>query len=135
MEKTIYARKLRNQQTPHESKLWRILRAHRFAGYKFRRQYPIGPYIVDFCCPRRRLVIELDGGGHNYTDQRQVDDARDQFLYHRGFRVFRVWNNELDANSEGVQQQLFDLLQAHSPSPGSDLHRTHPLPRWGEGAG
>jgi len=107
---TQYARALRKRQTPMEIKMWAILRNRKFMGYKFYRQYPLGPYIVDFCCRRNKLVIELDGGGHNIELQRQKDIIRDEYLTSYGYRIFRVWNNELDKNEDGVMEKLAELL-------------------------
>ena len=80
-EKTrTYARALRQNQTAAELWLWKMVRAHRFAGFKFRRQVPIGPFIVDFYCHQKRLVIELDGGQHNLSDALDYDAWRSDFL-------------------------------------------------------
>jgi len=76
--------------------LWKLLRARQFSGYKFRRQLPIGPYIVDFCCLEQKLVIELDGGQHTISTQQ--DQNRDRFLNGEGFKVLRFWNNDLLEN-------------------------------------
>jgi very-short-patch-repair endonuclease len=79
------ARQLRRQQTDVETKLWFRLRARQICGVKFRRQHPIGPYIVDFCCPDRGLVVELDGGQH--TEHALSDQARTRFLEAEGYRT------------------------------------------------
>jgi very-short-patch-repair endonuclease len=82
-------RKLRRDSTPTEILLWSHLRAHRFADFKFRRQHPCGPFILDFFCPRRRLAIELDGGQH-FDDEGLAHDARrDSFIAARGITVLR----------------------------------------------
>ena len=88
------AKHLRSFQTIAERSFWYNVRAHRFAGYKFRRQHPIGPYIVDFVCLSAKLVVELDGGQH--AGQRSYDEKRDAFLSERGFRVLRIWNSHLN---------------------------------------
>jgi very-short-patch-repair endonuclease len=88
------ARNLRSNQTDTERKLWTYLRASRFKDFKFRRQHPIGPFIADFCCPSRRLVIELDGGQHG--DDSGRDRRRTLFLEAQGYRVIRFWDNELN---------------------------------------
>lgn len=95
-----YARQLRRQITYEENLLWYQLRSRRFAAYKFRRQHPVGPYIVDFACCAARLVIELDGGQHGA--QKSYDERRTQYLNEQGWRVRRFWNNELWENLEGV---------------------------------
>ena len=87
------AGELRHNQTEAEARLWSQLRAHRLAGTHFRRQHAIGSYIVDFCAPRIKLVIELDGGQH--LDQEEYDQKRTAFLESMGFQVLRFWNNEV----------------------------------------
>jgi len=93
------AGELRHEQTPAEAKLWAYLRAHRADGIHFRLQHAIGPYIVDFCAPRRKLVIELDGSQH--LEQEEYDAERTTYLESRGYRVLRFWNGDVmnDANS------------------------------------
>jgi very-short-patch-repair endonuclease len=86
--------------TEVEKKLWQILRRKQFAGYRFRRQAPIGPYVVDFFCPKAKLIIELDGGQH--ADRAEHDRRRTDFLTRAGYRVLRFWNNELNQNEHGV---------------------------------
>jgi len=106
------ARSLRKNSTPQESKLWNLLRNKDFSKHKFRRQYPIGRYIVDFCCPAKRLVIEADGGHHNEEKQRKYDKVRDNFLKSCGFKVLRVWNNEIDENLDGVADEIYYHLNS-----------------------
>ena len=86
------AGELRQNQTEAEAKLWSRLRAHRMAGVQFRRQHAIGNYIVDFCSPRRKLIIELDGSQH--LDQADYDVERTKHLEAKGYRVLRFWNLE-----------------------------------------
>lgn len=88
--KTLIARRLRKHSTVAEQKLWRYLRSRSLAGFKFVRQVPIGPYIVDFVCREKRLVIEVDGGQHAESC---VDGVRDQWLTARRYRVLRFWNS------------------------------------------
>lgn len=122
--KTIeIARKLRKTQTPLEARLWYYLRSRRFQGFKFRRQYPISNFIVDFCCLRQKLIIELDGGQHNESANQSSDIKRDQCLVSMGYQVLRFWNNDLDNNLGGVLEKIFQTLE---PSP------LTPLPK-GEG--
>ncbi len=104
------SRDLRKNQTPHEKKLWRLLRNRRFQGFKFHRQFVLDPYVVDFCCYERRLVIELDGGGHNNPIQENDDQKRDTHLCKKGFTVLRFWNHELDKNEAGVLDKIFQQL-------------------------
>jgi len=103
------AKQLRKSSTEAEKRLWRLLRAKQLAGYKFRRQEPIGSYIVDFVCFRPPLVIELDGGQHDATMQRHHDERRTAWLHAQGFTVIRFWNNQLLENEAGV---LHDILRA-----------------------
>ena len=109
------ARKLRKESTDAEKRLWLHLRAHRHVGHKFKRQQPIGHYIVDFACFDARLVIEIDGGQH--ADAARSDSIRDAWLAREGFRVLRFWNNEVLENTEGVMQEILLSLQAPSPQP------------------
>jgi very-short-patch-repair endonuclease len=100
--------------TDAERRLWYLLRAHRFAGFKFKRQIPIGRYIVDFVCLAERLIIEVDGGQHADRDS---DVRRDQWLEDQGFRVLRFWNNEVLNNTDGVLDVIVEHLGRSSPSP------------------
>lgn len=95
---TAKARNLRTNATEAEKRLWSRLQQGQF-GVKFLRQHPIKPYIVDFCCVQKKLVIELDGGQHNENEQ---DIERDQILQKAGYRVLRFWNNDVMENMEGV---------------------------------
>jgi very-short-patch-repair endonuclease len=94
------ARRLRRDSTDVERLLWGSLRSRRFEEYKFRRQHPIGRYVVDFICPSQRLIIELDGGQHALLQG--SDAARTAYLQKQGYRVIRFWNNEVLENLEGV---------------------------------
>lgn len=96
------ARELRHPLTPAEDLLWQRLRARRLRGAKFRRQVPIGPFIVDFYCHEVRLVIELDGEPHAKADQAALDAERSAWLVESGFRVLRFWNHELVHDLEAV---------------------------------
>jgi very-short-patch-repair endonuclease len=98
------AKELRSNQTPQEAELWGLLRAKRLGGNKFYRQYVIGSYIVDFCCPQKMLVVELDGSGHAIKED--DDFQRDQFLSEQGYRIIRIWNSEWNTNREGVMERL-----------------------------
>jgi len=110
--KTDFARQLRIQMTDAERRLWRHLRAHRLSGIKFKRQQPVGPFIVDFVCFQSRLVIELDGGQHFRNDH---DRIRDAWLQQRGFRVLRFWNNEVLGNLDGVVQKIMMEIGGSTP--------------------
>src|SRR6266404_2835045 len=93
------ARQLRSNPTDAEMRLWSKLRRKQIDGHRFRRQVPIGPYIADFVCLERRLVIEVDGGQHSESI---ADDARTAWLEGQGFCVLRFWNNDVLGNTEGV---------------------------------
>jgi len=103
------ARVLRRNQTPHEYKLWYWLRDKRFEGLKFRRQYPIGKYIVDFCCFEKKLVIELDGGQHNKSEQIKYDILRSKYLENQGYKILRFENSEIDENLDGVLEKIMEV--------------------------
>jgi very-short-patch-repair endonuclease len=110
------ARELRNNPTNTERVLWRQIRSWQLDGYKFRRQQPLGPYIVDFVCLEKRVVVEVDGGQHGD----QVDAERDNWLRDQGFVVLRFWNNEVLKNMDGVREVILRNLQSTpylSPSP------------------
>ena len=123
------ARALRKRMTPQEVKLWVHLRSWRKRGFHFRRQSPLDDFIVDFVCVRHRLIVEVDGGQHNFDAHASRDAKRDNHFISRGFRVLRFWNNELDRNLEGVLMAIDDALR--SPPPGL-ASLGHPPPA-GEG--
>lgn len=103
MDKRItLARNLRKNMTPQEHKLWKILRNRQFKNLAFKRQYPIGNYIVDFICKEKWLIIEIDGGQHNTPEAIEYDNNRTEYLESRGFTVLRFWNNEIDNELDGV---------------------------------
>ena len=113
-----YAKQMRHSPTPWEHELWQTLRALRFAAVKFKRQQPIGPYIVDFIALSKKLVIELDGGQH--SERTNYDARRDEFLRMNGFSVIRIWNNEWVENRAGVLEEIWRVLHHHplpNPSP------------------
>jgi very-short-patch-repair endonuclease len=102
------ARRLRKTLTDAEQALWRSLRDRQVEGCRFRRQVPIGRYIVDFACLDVGLIIEVDGGQHEIN---QADDAvRDAWLTKEGYRVLRFWNNDVLSNREGVLQKIAEAL-------------------------
>jgi len=110
------ARKLRSNPTEAEKRLWSILRRRQIDDCRFRRQAPIGPYIVDFVCFERRLVIEVDGGQH--ASQADRDAAREARLANDGFQTLRFWNNEVLENIEGVRDRIErKLLETDTPLP------------------
>ena len=115
------AKSMRSAPTEAEHRLWQVVRARRFNGFKFRRQVPVDHYIVDFLCSSRRLIVELDGSQHADSAS---DARRDAYLRAQGFHILRIWNNELFTNEEGVAEAILNAL--HSPLP-------NPSPARGEG--
>jgi very-short-patch-repair endonuclease len=105
---TLRARKLRVDLTNAERRLWYRLRDRRFAGWKFRRQVPIGPWVVDFLCKETGVVIEVDGDQH--CESRR-DKRRDADLTRRGYRVLRFWNSDVLQNPEGVLTVILSALE------------------------
>jgi len=104
-----HAKELRRNTTDAEAKLWFRLRAHRVSGVHFRRQHAIGNFIVDFCAPRRKLIIEVDGGQH--LDQQEYDQERSAFLSSKGYRILRFWNHDVLKNIESVMQEIVYTLE------------------------
>jgi very-short-patch-repair endonuclease len=107
MSLIVNARTLRKKSTDAEIKLWRYLRARRLMGLKFRRQCPLGCYIVDFICIEEKLIIELDGGQHNENRQRDYDERRTEFLNSLGFEVIRFWNNDVLMQFDVVLDEIY----------------------------
>jgi very-short-patch-repair endonuclease len=99
-------RELRRNQSDAERALWAKVRNKQFFGMKFFRQYSIGPYILDFYCPTVKLAVELDGGQHNQSDNREYDAARSEYLKTQGIDVMRFWNNEVLLDIESVLSKL-----------------------------
>ena len=119
-----HARPLRRLMTDAERAMWLQLRDRRLGGFKFKRQWTIGRYVVDFCCIEQMLIVEIDGGQHG----EERDAARTAALTHAGYRLLRFWNNQVHENLEGVLTNLLAELEREArPHPG-------PLPQAGEGA-
>jgi very-short-patch-repair endonuclease/TusA-related sulfurtransferase len=112
---TERARALRRDQTDAERRLWRRLRDRQIEGAKFRRQHPVGPFIADFCCPERGLVIEVDGGQH--AERAEADDRRTAFLVRHGYRVLRFWSNEVLQQMDAVLTRIAEALGHPHPNP------------------
>jgi very-short-patch-repair endonuclease len=106
-----YARNLRQRQTNAEKKLWYFLQNKNLDGMKFRRQVPIGDYIVDFVCFERKLIVELDGSQHDDTRIKIVDKRRTSWLEKEGFLVIRFWDNEVFENTVGVLTQIQEVAK------------------------
>jgi very-short-patch-repair endonuclease len=94
--------------TDAEKKLWRHLRARQLDSRQFRKQVPIGSYVVDFCCLKAQLVVEVDGGQHDARSAQ--DEHRTRWLNDQGYRVIRFWNNEVLQNIDGVLQEIVRVL-------------------------
>jgi very-short-patch-repair endonuclease len=124
-----FARDMRKSATPHEGRLWGLLRDRRLESFKFRRQVPIGPFIADFVCFDRRLIVELDGGQHG---ENPSDVTRDAELARRGFRVLRIWNGDLTRNRNGVLEAIYAALEDGTP-PSSGLRPPSPIKGEGDG--
>ncbi|CAM0997728.1 DUF559 domain-containing protein [Rhodanobacter sp. Root179] len=110
--KWIRARRLRNEGTDAERRLWQHLRHRQLAGHKFRRQYPLASYIVDFICVPARLVVELDGGQH--LDAVEYDRRRTEALEREGYCVLRFWNDDVLLRTEDVVGEIFRVLEERS---------------------
>src|SRR5215831_12615569 len=126
------AHRMRRALTPPEARLWVQLRGRQLGGLKFRRQHPIGAYVLDFYCPSLRLAVEVDGFSHASDDQAAHDRARDRWLRRLGVRVLRIpaWavRDELDRVLQEIDQTATRLRGS-----GGDPHRPFgPLPPWGE---
>ena len=107
-----FARKLRRNETDTEKKLWHYLRNRLLVGFKFRRQHVIKPYVVDFCCVEKGLVIELDGGQHAL--QEKQDLKRTQALNRKGFKVLRFWDDQVLKNPQQVLEVIHrELITPH----------------------
>jgi very-short-patch-repair endonuclease len=124
------AREMRANPTPAERRLWSMLRDRRMPTAKFRRQHVIAPYIVDFACIERSLIIEVDGSQHADSVS---DRQRDAYLARLGFRILRFWNNDLLENPSGVFEMIYATL--HTPHPPTALQWVPPSPLRGEGLG
>jgi very-short-patch-repair endonuclease len=103
---------LRSNLTEAERHLWQHLRHKQIVDAKFRRQFPVGPYIADFACIAAKVIIELDGGQHQ--DQHTRDAARDAYLKQQGYLVLRFWNNEAFTNTQGVLEVILKTLQSRN---------------------
>jgi very-short-patch-repair endonuclease len=121
------AKYMRANPTEAERRLWTMLRDRRLASFKFRRQVVIPPYIVDFICLERRLIVEADGSQHAESD---YDAHRDAFLRAEGFEVLRFWNNDILRNAQGVFEAIDAALKAPHPA---RLSASRPSPARGEG--
>ena len=113
------AKDLRNNPTEAENILWQYLRKSNLGGVKFRRQQPIGDYIVDFMSAQNKIIIELDGGQHNQPEEIEYDRQRDDYLVKQGFRVIRIWNKDIFNNINGVLDYILNVI--NDPAPKSKI--------------
>ena len=113
-QKRDFARQLRRRMTDAEARLWFHLRNRALRGCKFRRQYPIGPYIADFACVEAGLVVEVDGGQHADAPS---EPGRDRCLRAHGYRILRFWNNDVLARTEAVLEQIHIALGRDAVGP------------------
>ena len=102
------AKQLHRNMSPAEAKLWAHLRAHQMGNVHFRNQHAIGNYIVDFCAPRKKLIIELDGSQH--LEQQDYDEERTKYFEKHGYRVLRFWNHDVVNNTDAVLQVIWSAL-------------------------
>jgi len=109
-EKLEKCKTLRKNSTPQEIIVWSRLRAKRFHNLKFKRQYPIGKYIVDFICLDKKLIVEIDGSQHKEESQERYDKERTKYLEKLGFKIIRFWNDEVNTNIEGVFLKIEEFL-------------------------
>ena len=109
--KREFARALRSDMTDAEHTLWSYLRRKQIGGLRFRRQQPIGPYVVDFYCPAAKLVVELDGGQHTEQAHRLYDEARTQWLESEGFHVLRIANCELSSKRDVALEWIWRKIE------------------------
>jgi very-short-patch-repair endonuclease len=110
------ARRLRKTMTPQEVKVWMHLRSWRQRGYHFRRQAPRKGFIVDVVCLKHRLVVEIDGGQHNFDEHQARNNDRDETFAHSEFRVLRFWHSDVDRNLDGVLESIDQALR-EAPHP------------------
>lgn len=103
------AKELHRNMTPAEVRLWSRLRAHQLEGIHFRNQHAIGNYIVDFCAPRKKIIIELDGSQH--LEQEEYDRARTEYLQSKGYKVLGFWNNQVVNDIDGVIRAIIEAIE------------------------
>ena len=156
----LKSKELRQNSTDSENILWNLLRNNQIHNLHFKRQKPIGKYVVDFVCLKEKIIIELDGGQHNEPENIEQDEERTRYLNSLGYNVLRIWNNEITQNLEGVKEYLYNSLSplgrglgrgaAHNAifipclnpdglaankrtnANGVDLNRNFPTKNWGE---
>lgn len=111
------SRRLRRRSTDAERALWRALRSRQLTGMKFRRQHPIGGYVLDFFCETARVGVELDGGQHAEPEMKRRDEQRARDLERMGIRLIRFWDNDVLTKTEAVLQRIAEAVADPSPLP------------------
>ena len=124
------AKELRRDPTPAEEKLWVHLRGHRMGDVHFRRQHAIGNYIVDFCAPNRKLIIELDGSQH--LEQEEYDKQRTAFLNSKGYKVLRFWNSDVMKDIDRVLTVIWSVLKEEPSTPSTPIGAPPPSEKHGQ---
>ncbi|MDX8524695.1 DUF559 domain-containing protein [Mesorhizobium sp. MSK_1335] len=115
------AKSMRRSMTDAELKLWNELRAHRLMGMSFRRQVPVGPYIVDFACSAHRLIVEVDGSQHADAEHLRHDEARSVYLSASGWTILRFWNDDVIRDIDNVCQHIVIVAGlADAPAPSTE---------------
>jgi adenine-specific DNA-methyltransferase len=127
-----YAREMRSKMTDAEALLWKLLRNRRIANAKFRRQHPLGRYILDFYCDDKKLGIELDSGQHGETVK--YDKQRDDWLHAQGIQVLRFWNNQVLTETEAVMEVIYQEVVSTETSQ-TNIEPNTPSPAGGRGLG
>jgi very-short-patch-repair endonuclease len=130
-EKTATARKLRKAMTPAEGKLWSHLRNNNMHGLAFRRQHPMGAYVLDFYCAQAKLAVEVDGCQHNDEDHIEHDKIRDAWFADKAIRTLRFWNHDVLTNIENVLDTIWFAIEETHPTPSTP---TPTLPLSGGGS-
>ena len=114
---TRIARNLRLRESWGERLMWAWLRDQRFSGYKFRRQHPLGPYILDFFWNRAKLDIEVDDFQHGSPENQVTDASRDAFLENQGIKILRFWSSHLRRDKQAIRDKIWQNLQQRAPQP------------------
>ena len=112
-DKLEFSRRLRREMTDAERKLWQCLRGSRLGDLKFRRQHPIPPYVADFCCVERKLIVELDGSQHSPI----IDAARTRYLETQGWHILRFWDHDVLRDTEAVADAIWTFAANPNPHP------------------
>ena len=114
---TRIARNLRLRESWGERLMWAWLRDQRFSGYKFRRQHPLGPYILDFFWNRAKLDIEVDDFQHGSPENQVTDASRDAFLENQGIKILRFWSSHVRRDRQAIRDKIWQNLQQRAPQP------------------